>query len=115
MKNNVIKKDWGMEIVWADEAQYCAKILLFEKKLVKTPFVFHKEVQKTFFVNAGQFKIRWIDTKDGRMYEQFLDEGAVYTIQSLTPWSLESQVQNSSVMQVSNSNDNDDTYVVLGG
>lgn len=112
MNDNITKKEWGLEITWADEEQYCAKILLFEKLLAKTPFVFHNTVKKTFFVNTGEFKIRWIDTSDGKLYEQVLQEGAVYTVQNLIPWSLESQIQGSSVMQVSNTNDNNDTYIV---
>jgi hypothetical protein len=115
MKDNVKQTDWGLEITWADQDEYCAKILLFEKTLVKTPFVFHQEIKKTFFVNAGNFKFRWIDTKDGKVYEQFLEEGAVYTVNCLTPWSLESQIAGGSVMQVSNSNDTNDNHIVLGG
>lgn len=113
--NNIIKKDWGMEIIWANEDEYCAKILLFEKELAKTPFLFHKEIKKTFFVNIGQFKFRWIDTKDGKIYEQLLDEGSVYTVNSLIPWSLESQTSGSSITQVSNADDSNDTHIILGG
>ncbi len=115
MNNNINKKIWGMEITWADEEQYCAKILVFEKTLVKTPFVFHNHINKTFFVSLGRFKFRWIDTKDGKMYEQILEEGSVHTVKNLTPWSLESQIEGGSVMQVSNKNDCDDTHIILGG
>lgn len=112
--DNIIKKSWGTEITWADEEHYCAKILIFENKLENTPFIFHKEIQKTFFVNVGEFKLKWIDTTTGNMYEQNLKEGSVHTVRALTPWSLESQIENSSVMQVSNSNDKDDMYFIQG-
>lgn len=111
---NVIKKSWGTEITWADENEYCAKILVFENSLMKTPFVFHKNTKKTFFVNIGNFKLRFIDTQDGKLYEQELQEGAVYTVSNLMPWSLESQTKGGSIMQVSNSNDSNDTYVIQG-
>jgi len=111
---NIVKKPWGTEITWADEDQYCAKILVFEKTFIKTPFVFHKETKKTFFVNMGKFSLKYIDTKDGKMYEQVLQEGSVYTIQPLTPWSLESQIEGGSIMVVSNTNDKNDTYVIQG-
>jgi hypothetical protein len=114
MKDNIVKTNWGLEITWADQDEYCAKILLFEKTLVKTPFIFHQTVKKTFFVNAGNFKFRWIDTANGKIYEKVLEEGSVYTVECLTPWSLESQIEGGSVMQVSNSNDKNDTHIIQG-
>lgn len=114
MSDNIIKKDWGLEITWANETEYCAKILLFENPKSKTPFVFHKETKKTFFVNVGEFKFRWIDTTNGKIYEQLLKEGSVHTVEQLVPWSLEGQTSNASVNQVSNRDDKDDVYVILG-
>lgn len=114
MADNIKQTDWCTEITWADEEQYCAKILLFEKTLLRTPFTFHKEIKKTFFVNVGLFKLRWIDTKNGKIYEQELKEGSVHTLDSLVPWSLESQLEGGSIMQVSNANDKDDIHIIQG-
>jgi hypothetical protein len=56
-----IDKGWGYEIVWANNDKYCGKILVFEKAGAKTSLVLHKEKSKSWFVNAGKFKLTFID------------------------------------------------------
>lgn len=113
MSEENFKRDWGMEITWADEENYCGKILIFNQPGDKTPFHFHKETGKSWFVNNGKFIVRWIDTKDGKVYQRELPEGCVYKVELMTPVSLECVEPGSSIAQTSSSNDIDDTYTIL--
>src|SRR6056297_954847 len=110
MNNNVIKTDYGYEIVWADTEWYCSKILVFEKANQKTSLHFHKKQDKSWFVNAGKFRVQWVDTTDGKSYATELPEGGTFHVPALMPVTLESLVDNSAMAETSNSNDTDDFY-----
>jgi len=110
MTNNVIKTDYGYDIVWTDTDVYCSKILVFEKAAQKTTLHFHKEKIKSWFVNAGKFRVQWVDTADGKMYAQELPEGATFHVPVLMPVQLESLSDNSAMAETSNSNKTDDFY-----
>lgn len=110
MKNNIIKTDYGYEIIWADNEQYCSKILVFEKADGKIPLHFHKSKHKSWFVNAGKFEVKWLDTKDGKVYAQELPEGGVFEVPALMPVALRNLVPNSAMAESSNNNDSKDIY-----
>jgi mannose-6-phosphate isomerase-like protein (cupin superfamily) len=115
MSEEQFKKEWGLEVTWASEDNYAGKILIFNKQGDSTPFHFHKETKKTWFVNSGKFMVRWIDTTDGKVYQQELTEGKVFTADCLVPVSLEALVPGSSVIQASNQNDSNDYYTLIPG
>jgi hypothetical protein len=102
MKDNVLKTDYGYEVVWAQTDEYCGKILVFEKANNKLPLHFHKNKNKSWFVNTGKFKVQWIDTADGKSYVQELTEGNTFHILALTPVMLESLSENGAIAEVSN-------------
>ena len=110
MTDNVIKTDFGYDIVWADTDAYCSKILVFEKTAQKTALHFHKEKTKTWFVNAGKFRVQWVDTEDGKVYAQELPEGGTFHVPILMPVQLESLADNSAMAETSNSNKVNDFY-----
>ena len=85
-----VDKGWGFEIVWANNENYSAKLLVFERAGAKTSLVFHKEKKKSWFVNAGRFKISFIDVATGEMKETILEEGKTADFGELSPHSLES-------------------------
>ena len=60
-----IDKGWGFELVFANNDKYCGKLLVFERAGAKTSLVFHKEKAKSWFVNAGKFKVKFIDVATG--------------------------------------------------
>lgn len=107
MKDNIKTTLYGYEITWADKETYCAKILIFEKAYAKFPLHFYKNKNRSWFVNAGKFNIRWIDTNEGKVYEQELLEGSVFDIPPLMPVLLESLTDNSSIAESSDGKEND--------
>ena len=106
----IINHDWGIEVTWADEDDYCGKILVFEKKDMTIPLHFHKTTNKTWFVNAGKFAVTWINTSDGQAYSKELPEGSSFQINALTPVKLQSLEDNSAMAECSNANGNNDYY-----
>lgn len=112
MSNKVDKTKYGYEIPWASTENYAAKIMVFDNP-TKTDLEFSKDTQKTWFVNSGTFKVRWIDTKDGKLYESEIKEGSVFHIEPLMPVSLEAIIPGSSISEVSTPSKDKDTYRVI--
>ena len=108
--DNLLEFDWGKELVWVKNKDYCGKILIFEKERKTIPFHFHREISKSWFVNAGKFLVSWIDTTDGKAYSKELPEGSVFHIPKLTPVKLESLVKNSAMAESSTGHVEDDYY-----
>ena len=95
-----VDKGWGYEIVWANNDKYCGKLLVFERAGAKTSLVFHKEKTKTWFVNAGKFKVKFIDVTTGEIKEAVLEEGKTAEFGQLGPHQIESLVANSVILEV---------------
>lgn len=111
MKDNVIKTEYGLEITWAETAEYRGKMLVFERAGAKLPLHFHKTKNKNWFVNSGQFKVQWVDTSDGKVYAQLLEEGSTFAVPALMPVMLESTKDGSVMAEMgSGSNVDDSTY-----
>lgn len=110
--DNIKETPFGYIISWASNKEYEAKILVFNRP-VKTDLSFHKETKKTWFVNSGQFRFRWIDTKSGKLYEKDAQEGTVFEVERLMPASIESLTSDGSIAEVSTPTAPDDTYCVI--
>ena len=110
--DNVKQHDWGYELVWTNTEEYCGKILYFAEENSKTPFYFNAETDKTFFVSAGSFKIRWISTNDGQIFETDINEGQVWHCPKLQPCSIQSLVPESSI-HLACAGKKEDTHIVL--
>jgi len=118
MKNRLegkITKGWGYEIIWATNDQYCGKILVFEKIGSKCSLHFHKAKDETWFVNNGKFIVRWIDTKDAKLYQKELTEGQTWHNPPLQPHQLEALMDNSSITEVSTADSIEDNYRIIPG
>ena len=107
---NVKKVEYGYEVVWANTEEYTAKILVFEKENASTELHFHKNKNKNWFVNAGNFKVTWVDTKDGKSYAKELPEGSTFYVPALMPVVLESLQANSAMAEVSSSEKEEDFF-----
>jgi mannose-6-phosphate isomerase-like protein (cupin superfamily) len=93
-------KGWGFEIVFANNDKYCGKLLVFEKAGAKTSLVFHKEKAKSWFINAGRFKVTFIDVTTGEIKQSELGEGQTADFGPLGPHQIEALVDNSMIFEV---------------
>ena len=110
-----VDKGWGSELIWATNDKYCGKIMVFEKPKSKFSMHFHREKDETWFVNAGQFMLRWVDTKTATTHEKLLKEGDVWHNPPLQPHQLEALQPNSMIFEVSTSDSVEDNYRILPG
>lgn len=110
-KSKAIKKNWGYELQWAKTQDYQGKIIVFEKKDQSIPLHMHKNTEKTWFVNAGEFNAHWINTSSGELMQATLSEGSVFHVAELTPVSITAKKDNSSLTEISNGNT--DEYLLL--
>jgi len=95
-----IKKGWGFELILANNETYCGKLLVFDRAGSKTSLVLHKEKKKSWFVNAGRFKVTFIDVSTGEVKEVILEEGKTVDFGELTPHRVEALVANSIIFEV---------------
>jgi streptogramin lyase len=95
-----VDKGWGFELVFANNDKYCGKLLVFERAGAKTSLVFHKDKAKSWFVNAGRFKITFIDVTTGEIKQSELGEGQTADFGQLGPHQIEALVANSIIFEV---------------
>ena len=108
-----IDKGWGFELAFANNDMYSGKLLVFERAGAKTSMMFHKERSKTWFVNEGKFKLTYIDTSTGKVFEHVLEAGATSTISKMSPHQLEALVPNSVIFEVGSSDKGDEDRIRL--
>lgn len=107
------EREWGMEVTWASQDNHSGKILVFNAPGAQMPFHFHAETDKTWFVNSGKFMVRWIDTADGKIYQQEMAQGSTFYVKRLKPSSLVAIDPNSTMLQTSNRDTKDDIFNVI--
>jgi len=112
MENNVKKTNYGYDLIWASKETYAGKIFVFDK-ISNTDMIFHKLKNKSFFVNSGKFKIRFVDLSNGDFKETSLDEGGTIDIPAFTPHQICCTTSNGSINEVSDSNNEEDIYILL--
>lgn len=110
-----VDKGWGFEIVFANNDRYCGKLLVFERAGAKTSLVFHKEKAKSWFVNAGKFKVSYIDVATGEIKQTELSEGQTAEFAQLGPHQIESLVPNSIIFEVSTADYVEDRFRLAPG
>ena len=110
-----IDKGWGFEIVFANCDKYSGKLLVFERAGAKTSLVFHKEKSKSWFVNAGRFKITYIDVATGEIKQSELTEGQTADFGQLGPHQVESLVPNSIIFEVGTADYVEDRFRLAPG
>jgi streptogramin lyase len=110
-----IDKGWGFELVFANNDKYCGKLLVFDRVGAKTSLVFHKEKAKSWFVNAGKFKITYIDVTTGEMKQSELGEGQTADFGQLGPHQVEALIANSIIFEVGTSDQVEDRFRLAPG
>jgi hypothetical protein len=110
-----IDKGWGFEIIFANNDHYCGKLLVFERAGAKTSLVFHKEKRKSWFVNAGKFKVKYIDVATGEVKEAVLEEGKTADFAELGPHQIEALAPNSIIFEVGTADYVEDRFRLAPG
>ena len=110
-----IDKGWGFEIIFANNDKYCGKLLVFERAGAKTSLVFHKEKRKSWFVNAGKFRVKYIDVATGEVKEAILEEGKTADFAELGPHQIEALTPNSIIFEVGTSDYVEDRFRLAPG
>lgn len=110
-----IDKGWGFEIIFANNDRYCGKLLVFERAGAKTSLVFHKEKRKSWFVNAGKFKVKYIDVATGEVKEAILEEGKTADFAELGPHQIEALAPNSIIFEVGTADYIEDRFRLAPG
>lgn len=95
-----VDKGWGFEIIFASNDKYCGKLLVFDRAGSKTSLVFHKEKAKSWFINAGKFKITFLDVNTGESKEAILEEGKTVDFGPISPHQVEALVPGSIIFEV---------------
>lgn len=108
-----VPKGWGHELIWATNEKYCGKMMHFNTG-ARFSMHFHKEKEETWYVQSGQFVVRWIDTKTAEQHEQILVEGAVWHNPPCMPHQLVC-LQEGTVVEVSTPDSVEDNYRVQPG
>ena len=112
MKENLEKRTYGYEATWAKTDNYVSKILVFDNMGTGLPIHFHKTIEKTWFINSGNFRIKWIDTSNGILYEKDIKEGSVFHVPPCMPVGLECLLDGGSITQVSNKDIAEDYFQI---
>lgn len=110
-----LDKGWGFELVWANNDKYSAKLLVFERAGAKTSLVFHKEKSKSWFVNAGRFRLTFIDVATGETKQAVLEEGKTVDFGALGPHQLEALVPDSIIFEVGTADYVEDRFRLAPG
>jgi len=113
--SGMVEKGWGYELIFASTENYCGKLLVFTKPGNKFSMHFHKEKDETWFVNSGQFLLRYIDTETAELKQVHLKEGDTWHNPPLMPHQLEAMMPNSSITEVSTADSVEDNYRIGPG
>lgn len=110
-----VDKGWGYEIIWASTDKYCGKLMVFTNPGAKFSMHFHREKEETWFVNAGQFMLRYIDTKTAELKQIMLKEGDTWHNPPLQPHQLIAMQPESIIFEVSTADSVEDNYRIAPG
>jgi quercetin dioxygenase-like cupin family protein len=111
--NGYVRKGWGSEEIWASNDQYCGKFLHFDAEK-RFSMHFHAKKEETWYVLSGKFEVKWIDTKDAKMYNRTLNTSDVWHNNPLVPHQLIC-IESGTIVEVSTPDSVEDNYRVLPG
>jgi len=89
--------------------------MCFTKAGAKFSMHFHKEKDETWFINAGQFMLKYIDCNTAETKEILLKEGDVWHNPPLQPHQLIAMQPNSMIFEVSTADSVEDNYRIAPG
>lgn len=109
-----VEKGWGHELIWATNDKYCGKNMVFSKEGAKFSMHFHKEKDETWYVESGEFIVKWIDTTDASVHEKVLKPGDAWRNHPMLPHQLIC-VKPGEITEVSTADSVEDNYRVFPG
>ena len=109
----IIEKGWGKEIIFANNDEYCGKILCFNKGK-KFSMHYHLLKKETWYVSKGKFILIWLDTSLGITYTEYLNIGDVITNERGEPHQLIA-LEDSEIFEVSTKHFDSDSYRIIKG
>ena len=105
-----LTRSWGYEVIWSSTEHYCGKMLIFDKAGATCPMMIHKVKRKSWFVNAGRFKMTYTNVTTGETQEAVIEEGKTIDIAEMSPHKLEALVANSIIFEVGMPDDMEDQF-----
>lgn len=87
VEQNIVEKKWGYEIILHNRADYCAKILRFNKGGMFSCH-FHLLKSETWFVSKGEFTLIYIDTDTADIKTEKLVPGMIIEVEKGSPHQL---------------------------
>jgi capsule biosynthesis phosphatase len=113
-KIQIVPKGWGKEIIFANNDDFCGKILVFEKNK-RFSMHFHMKKRETWYVAKGSFILTWIDVSIGKERSEQLKVGDVITNERGEPHQLLSLEDGSEIFEVSTRHYDEDSYRIRKG
>jgi mannose-6-phosphate isomerase-like protein (cupin superfamily) len=111
----IVEKGWGREVIFADNEEYCGKILQFNEG---GKFSLHQHFSKkeSWTCVKGWFKLYYFDLETGEELVADFNDGDCVTIPRCYPHQLECvSVGGGSIFEVSTQDNPYDSYRIRGG
>lgn len=112
-KIEIVEKGWGKEIIFANNDEYCGKLLCFEKGK-KFSMHYHLKKKETWYVSKGKFILIWVDASVGITHTEYLEVGDVITNERGEPHQLIA-LEDSEVFEVSTTHFDNDSFRMWKG
>lgn len=111
--STIVQKGWGHEIIFANNPEYCGKVLVIEKG---KGFSMHYHLQKkeTWYIEQGKLIMSFINTKNGTLHSCELTAGDTVTNERGEPHELYA-VETSRIFEVSTTHFDSDSYRIWKG
>ena len=109
-----VAKGWGREIVFANNPEYCGKILSFHKGK-KFSMHYHVQKKETWYVAQGRFLFHWLDGATGQRHSEYLCVGDVVTNERGEAHQVEALEEPSDLFEVSTQHFDCDSYRIAKG
>ena len=109
----IVPKGWGHEVVFVNNAQYCGKILHFNKD-ARFSMHYHLKKQETWYVAKGRFQFNYIDTRTASILTTTLEIGDTITNEVGEPHQIIC-LEEGDIFEVSSHHEDSDSYRVMKG
>lgn len=113
MTTRTVEKGWGREVIWADEPEYCGKLLCFNKG-ARFSMHFHMQKKETWLVLAGLVQVSSIDTKTATEHSIILRQDDTWTNLPGQPHRILA-ITDATIIEVSTRDSVEDNYRIVPG